>query len=233
MRILSSCPVPFDKLLGSQAVLGGVRYRPSNFTLPLPVDEGTVLYSTLTKAMTLLGHDEAAGLTAGNIPEELIRDWFYVPEDFGDNLLAREMRTVARAILPDDPPITSYVIFTTTDCNARCFYCYQKGRPRIAMSERTALEAVSFIERRSRGNKVLLNWFGGEPLHNKEVITIICTELGRKGIAYSSSMVSNAFLFDGETISQAKDEWGLTEIQVTLDGTEEISTRRKPTSTRG
>ena len=40
--------------------------------------------------------------------------------------------------------ITSYSIFTTTDCNARCYYCFEMGRSRMPMNQETALKVVQF-----------------------------------------------------------------------------------------
>ncbi|MEI3172875.1 MAG: radical SAM protein [Lachnospiraceae bacterium] len=123
--------------------------------------------------------------------------------------------------------ITSYTIFTTTDCNARCFYCYEMGRSRIPMSDETAHKAAAYIAAHCGGEKVHLHWFGGEPLFNKQVIDIICTDLAEKGIVYESMIISNGYLFDGATVEQAVSHWKLKNVQITLDGTEEIYNRSK------
>lgn len=122
---------------------------------------------------------------------------------------------------------TTYTIFTTTDCNARCFYCYEMGRSRIPMSNETAHKAAAYIAAHCGGEKVHLHWFGGEPLFNKQVIDIICTDLTEKGIVYESMMISNGYLFDGATVEQAVSHWKLKSVQITLDGTEEIYNRSK------
>lgn len=55
----------------------------------------------------------------------------------------------------------------------------------------------------------------------------ICSELREKGIPFSSTMISNGYLFDADMISRAKAEWKLTFVQITLDGTEETYNRVK------
>ena len=40
-------------------------------------------------------------------------------------------------------------------------------------------------------------------------------------------MISNGYLFNDDTIKEAKEEWQLTKVQITLDGTEQIYNRCK------
>lgn len=68
------------------------------------------------------------------------------------------------------------------------------------------------------GEKVGIQWFGGEPLFNKAVIDIICNDLTAKGVEYHSTMISNGYLFDDATVKQAVELWKLKRIQITLDG---------------
>ena len=90
------------------------------------------------------------------------------------------------------------------------------------MTKETAHEVVTFIEQHHGDQPVSLDWFGGEPLVGMRRIDQICAELKEKGIAYSSTMISNGYLFDEERIRIAKDEWKLQSIQITLDGTEQV-----------
>lgn len=144
-----------------------------------------------------------------------------------DMKYADQVRFIRRTMWKEPEHITCYTIFTTTDCNARCFYCYEMGRSRIPMSNETAHKAAAYIAAHCGGEKVHLHWFGGEPLFNKQVIDIICTDLAEKGIVYESMMISNGYLFDGATVEQAVSHWKLKSVQITLDGTEEIYNRSK------
>lgn len=95
------------------------------------------------------------------------------------------------------------------------------------MTEETAEKVAAYIIRNCHGEKVKLRWFGGEPLYNKGVISIICGRLREAGIEYRSSMVSNGYLFDDKTVAEAADQWNLKKVQITLDGTEEVYNRSK------
>ena len=228
MQTLYPITPPFDKLLGAQAEQGPTRWRPMVYTLPVSVEEGLLLFNTLTRSMVLLEPQEAAALSATGVPsKELLQNWFYVPEGFDDKTLATEVRNIAKELIPVHPPITSYTVFTTTDCNARCFYCYEKGIAKKTMETDTAHEVASYIVRHAGKKQVKIQWFGGEPLYNKEVISLICQDLKDAGISFVSGMISNAYLFDEALVKEAKNEWNLIGTQITLDGTEEVYNKAK------
>lgn len=228
MQIIYQTAQPFDQLLKKQKMVSGENYRPMYYVVEQPVDEGLLLYHTMTKAMLLLTPEEAetykTNLTA--LPQ-LIEQWFLVPQAHDDRLLSRQIRDVAKMLEKKTGVITSYTIMTTTDCNARCFYCYELGRPRVPMGEDTAIKTADYIISHCKGEKVSIHWFGGEPLYNKSVISLICQRLKEVGIGYTSTMTSNGYLFNDDTIKEAKDEWRLKKVQITLDGTEQTYNRCK------
>ena len=211
------------KILGkARPAEQGLRWM--HYVLAQPVEGGVLVFHTLTRALLLLTPEEYAA------PDTLpaLRDgWFRVPQEMNDQKYADQVRFIRRTMQKEPEHITSYTIFTTTDCNARCFYCYEMGRSRIPMSDETAHKAAAYIAAHCGGEKVHLHWFGGEPLFNKQVIDIICTDLAEKGIVYESMIISNGYLFDGATVEQAVSHWKLKSVQITLDGTEEIYNRSK------
>ena len=228
MQILYQTVKPFDKLLKMQKVKAGERYRPMYYVVEQPIEEGLLLYHTMTKAMLLLSPEEAEIYkTSPTALPQLIEQWFLVPESHDDRLLSRQIRDVARMLKTKSDAITSYTILPTTDCNARCFYCFEKGRSRIPMSSVTAQQTADYIISHCQRKKVSLHWFGGEPLYNKPVITLICQRLKDSGIEYTSRMTSNGYLFNDDIIKEAKNIWNLKKVQITLDGTEKIYNRSK------
>lgn len=203
-------------------------YRFSQYGLRVPCEEGVLLYHTLTGELLILSDDEdGRSESDGSLRSELIRKRFFVPEDYDEYALCRQIRQVAGLLTPKKKRITNFTVFTTMDCNARCRYCYELGRPRIPMSDRTARDAAEYISRVCEGGKVALSWFGGEPLMNRGAIDIITAELRRRGVPFTSRIVSNGYLFDADTVRTAVGEWSLERAQITLDGTEEKYNRIK------
>lgn len=201
--------------------------RLSKYVLRVPCKDGVLLYHMMTGELLLLSQEEANAERDEALRAQLQKRRFLVPSDFDDCTFLQQFRTVAALLSRKPAHFKSFTVFTTMDCNARCPYCYELGRPRVPMSDQTAHDTAAFIARVSGGEAVKLCWFGGEPLYNRRAIEIITGELRAKGIPYRSSMVTNGYLFDEETVRTAKTDWALERVQITLDGTEENYNRIK------
>lgn len=198
--------------------------RNLRYCLTYPVLEGHLLFNLLTRELLLLTEEEWQNRFSN---EYLKSHWFVVPEDCKDKEYADLVRWVLQNKQKKNQPITGYTIFPTTDCNARCFYCFELGRTRIPMSEETAHKVADYIANHCGGEKVSIRWFGGEPLFNKTVIDIICQDLREKEVNFTSRAVSNGYLFDAETVKIAVENWNLKQVQITLDGTETVYNKVK------
>lgn len=228
MKTILDMADPLAGLLKDQQFREDEPYRMMHYVVSRPVEEGVLLYNVMTKALVLLDADEARRMEKdpASVPG-LVAGWFAVPQSHDDRKLALEVRAVGRMLLNPVKAVNKYTILTTTDCNARCFYCYEKGRSRIPMSDATARDVAAYIIRNSHGEKVSIRWFGGEPLYNKGVISTICSLLAEAGVTYKSTMVSNGLLFDDDVVAEAVQSWKLKWVQITLDGTEDIYNRVK------
>lgn len=188
------------------------------------VDNGILLFNLLTRELLFLTEEEYKDLH--NIPY-LKERWFLVPEQTKEKELVGLVRWVLRTQQKKAKAITGYTIFTTMDCNARCFYCFEHGRARTPMSDETAYKTAKYIYEHCGGEKVKITWFGGEPLYNQNAMEIICSELQRLGVSFTSTAVSNGYLFDNKTVEKAVKEWNLKQVQITLDGTEQVYNKIK------
>ena len=230
MQVIIPTTSLVEQIVGTQKRAEGQHYRLMTYVVQQPVDDGLLLYNTLTCSLLLLTPDEAADLTG---QQELIDRWFLVPEEHDDQKLCRQIRQTAALLKPASKAIKNYVILTTTGCNARCFYCYEKGTKTVTMTAETASKVVRYIVAHRGNEKVEVNWFGGEPLVNVTVIDQICTELRAQGVPFSSEMTSNGYLFDADKVQRAKNLWQLQKVQITLDGMEQTYNRVKDYVYRG
>ena len=69
-----------EQIVGIQKRAEGQSYRLMTYVVQLPIDDGVLLYNTLTCSLVLLTPDEAADITA---QQELIDRWFLVPHGCG------------------------------------------------------------------------------------------------------------------------------------------------------
>lgn len=111
-------------------------------------------------------------------------------------------------------------ILTTTDCNARCEYCYESGISHETMSDDIAHEVADYICKHKGLEKIYIHWFGGEPLLNTRPIDIIMKELNSRISSQTkiyTYFTSNCSLLNSSLV-QKLVEWNTTWFQVSLDG---------------
>lgn len=221
-QLLKQDPIAMG-MLGKQTVQEQV-YRPLTYMLTANEADKIIYYNLLTHEMIALKVSELEFLETRKY---LIENWYLVPESHDDQLLVDECRAVLTLMDSWPKRIHVFHIFTTLDCNARCFYCFEKRMPGSNMTMETASRAIEYMEKQADGNPIKIEWFGGEPLFNYPIIDFITSELSKKGLQFKSDMVSNGLLFDNILVEKAKKHWNLKNVQITLDGTRQIYRRVK------
>lgn len=217
-----------SSLCGSQKYSENVEYRMSCHVLKVPVGKSVLLYHSMLGEVLLLSTVEIESTEIDmNLKEILVRKLFLVPMSFNEKEYADQIRKIIALSNKNQNRLHSFKIFTTLECNARCFYCYENRVSKISMSDDTANDTADYILRTSNGKNVKLHWFGGEPLYNQRAIDIITSELKKREADFVSHMISNGYLFDHALVSHAKQEWNLQKVQITLDGTETVYNRTK------
>lgn len=217
-----------EKLYGEQMPKAAADYRFTCHGIHIRCAEGVLLYHSMTGELILLSEDEWENRERdAALRENLIRRWFLVPEDHDEKKHVDQVLTVLRLMQKKKQNIRNFTVLPTTDCDARCYYCFELGRPRRSMDERTARDVADYIARVSGGDEISIKWFGGEPLYNAAAIDVITQELKRKGLRYRSTMTTNGYLFDEALVRKAKEDWKLERVQITLDGTEAVYNRVK------
>lgn len=217
------------QILGTPKYDASKTYRPLHFIVVEDADDdGLVIYNNMTKAACELNKEEKIAFEnldfENKVVQYLLKEWYIVPKDFNELKVFDQVRDLYSTIFKgahSDNAINSFVILPTTDCNARCFYCYEIGCKRMTMDKKMAQDVAKFIMESSNSKEVSLRWFGGEPLLGREAMDEICKILYANDYKISSSIISNGYLFDEDLVKHARDYWKISNIQITLDGTEE------------
>ena len=192
------------------------KYITSRFNYLTPFDDNRyIIFNSLTGNIMLLNEDVFQRFTSYSTTEEetqkLLELGFYTDINGESDLISfRNMipkRKIAR-------------IWTTSACNANCFYCFEKGVPPINTSLSTADRIVTFLLSQviDSDNSIHIEWFGGEPLLNPSVIDYISNRLESEKVSYSSFIITNGSLISDCMIRKMKGAWKVGGLQITLDG---------------
>lgn len=198
-------------------------YRCSKYVLSLEIEEGLLLWNTLTMGFVFLPEinekEWQIGEMSTHIYNKLVNLWFYVTKDFNEEEIYKKLLIKNRK---NKLLRTKYTILTTLHCNANCVYCYERHGRFIKefMSKTIAKDVVNFICKSNTAKEIRLDWMGGEPLLNHRIIDFICRELHKKEICFTSNLTTNGLKLSKSILDKSIDFWNLKSIQITLDGTE-------------
>lgn len=234
MKILRGCTSAFGRILPKPQVRPGA-YVPSMYNFIVAAEE-TVLANTLSRCIVTLNPEEQSLLKQTELTVDpqacsdtvraMIQLRILVPAGEDECKLYLELYDILY-LMSANRGKDAYKIFTTTACNARCFYCFEQGAEVKTMTDDTTDALFDYIMKTKRDGNILLYWFGGEPLCNTRTINRLCTKLRDAGVPYTSRIVTNGFLFTPELVSEAVSLWNLNQCQITLDGMHEEYKRRK------
>ena len=165
-----------------------------------------------------LGEMQAEGYVVGDGVDE-------------DDMVIQHMRTMVYT----KPHTFMAKVMTTMACNLACEYCFESHADRSqAMSLETARRVLQKIQLRAEdieAQGVELDFYGGEPLINPEVIRFLSRELldwcRETGRTYSFTMTTNGTLLTPELVTELKP-LGFKGARVSLDGVKEVHDSRRP-----
>lgn len=205
------------EVLGYQEICTDKNYIWSPFVIEVFQNQEAIFYNTLTR--------EVISCEAEINKDFMIQHWFFVPEHWDANTWFENFYHFysLRYPRPRFNRFTGCTILTTTNCNARCGYCYELDARRETMNEETAKDVGHYIAARIDSNSdFALNWFGGEPLLNPAAIDTICKIIDDSGIPnWHSTMITNGSLLDKFSKDTLVNKWRMRSIQITIDGTRE------------
>lgn len=205
--------------------------KQSFYNYEIQVNGKKYVYNTLGSALAELEEEYIDVLWGKNTDEqktsELAEQGFLVSDDVDELGILKNRFFSAKY----SESVLALTILPSLGCNFSCTYCYQSENHTV-MDEKTCDAIVDFVKKKTYGlKKLLICWFGGEPLLHVDIIEYISEKLikicDEYDIEYVASMVSNGFLFSEKNIEKLK-ACKLRDVQITIDGPAEIHNQRRP-----
>src|SRR5438067_7656819 len=216
--------------------------QPSMFNLrvPLPARDEVFLMNTLTDAQLVVSTDVAEMLdrcTPNSNPIGGFRrdEWDAVKVLAENGFLVSSREADRRNLdaylheVKSDTSELNITLLTTLQCNFACDYCFQGDHGDYnkfadKMSLETAARIVDWMEReldRVEPEKLVLTFFGGEPLLNLPVMYQIAERLWKatreRGVAHYVNIITNGLLLTPDVVDRMSP-LGLNGVKITLDG---------------
>ena len=219
-------------------------YKPSNYNYLYKSKDGFIqlLYNTFTGALAEISDTDkeyvSTLLRAPNNQELrnrkqdifpiMVKSGFLVKESINelDFIRLRHLKGVASL------RNLSLTLLPSRACNLRCIYCFEKEVNEY-MSKEDCKNTLKFTEiqiKEINPQGVFIRWYGGEPLLRFDIIRDLSEEfikicLNSKS-EYYSDIVTNGYLLDEATAKELV-RLGINDIQITLDGPEEVHNKRR------
>jgi uncharacterized protein len=225
--------------------------QPSMFNLrvPLPERDEVFLMNTLTDAQLIVSPDVAGLLDkfeGQTTPEDFDGEEREAAELLSDNgFLVQDRESERRALdewfssVKSDKSELNITVLTTLQCNFACDYCFQGDHGDYnkfaeKMSLETSARVAAWIEReldRVRPERLVVTFFGGEPLLNLPVMYDLAQRASiaalARGLPLHISIITNGLLLTPEVVERMKP-FGLGGVKITLDGDRTTHDRMRP-----
>jgi len=225
-----------------------------NLRVPLPARNEVFLMNTLTDAQMVVSTDVAAlldriGLGEGGAhvgASELNREECDAVELLHENGFLVSNRETERKALADyftavksGTSELNVTVLTTLQCNFACDYCFQGDHGDYnKFADKMTLEMAARVGNwteqeldRVRPERLVLTFFGGEPLLNLPVMYYLAERLADatrvRDVRIMINVITNGLLLTEEVVDRL-NPCGLNGIKVTLDGDHDTHNRMRP-----
>jgi uncharacterized protein len=150
----------------------------------------------------------------------------------------RELQDFFRAVRENTDTL-KITVLTTLQCNFACDYCIQGdhgdyNKSAAKMSLATAARVGDWVERRCDAiapKRLVLTFFGGEPLLNMPVLYYLAERMheacAARGVEMMINIITNGLLVSREMVERL-NPLGLNGIKITLDGDRDTHNRMRP-----
>jgi radical SAM protein with 4Fe4S-binding SPASM domain len=215
------------------------KYKYSVFNIRKGFGDVDIIWNTASEGIVVLNQEERQCLdnfviSKNNINLELLRALFELGVlVFAEDEEFSKVHFIRKRSATNTENVKNFIILPTTQCNARCFYCFahEDTKTNRKMTIQTADEVLQYIYSQVKPNdEVVFRWFGGEPLMAVDIIDYIIDNFNKhfqNTVKYYSIITSNISLLNDELILKAINKWNLRKIQIPLDGFQSEHDKRK------
>jgi six-Cys-in-45 modification radical SAM protein len=214
---LNGYHIILDVYSGAVHVVDELTYRLVDFT-----DEGMTdkTPAQAYESLSEYGREEIDSAYA-ELYEAFERGQLHAPDDYGKF-----------ADMMVNASVKSMCLNISHDCNLACEYCFASkggfGGERCLMSEEIARRAIDFLIEKSVGRRNLeVDFFGGEPLMNFEVVKKTVAYARSKEAEYGKNfrftITTNGLLLDDDKIDFINRE--MHNCVLSIDGRKEVNDR--------
>lgn len=116
-------------------------------------------------------------------------------------------------------------IWVTYECNMNCRYCYEKEKKREYLDKKLSNKIIEFIQKYQLETGLQINFHGGEPLLNFDIIKNLVIKVKRLYPQTKFSLTTNMLLMTKEIAAFIKKE--NIKLSVSLDGSESINDKNR------
>ena len=211
MDVINEAWRPVKNLLGVQKVEDNVDYIMSDYVMRV----NGATFNCLT-----------GELVYGDLSREyLINNWYMFRDKETAQQISKKVRKIVFSLREAKKKQSTayYTIYTTLECNANCFYCYEKKWEKSTMSVDTAKKVAEYILKDAGERDIAIEWFGGEPLCNIPAIDAIANSIPKM----ESAIVSNGLLVDDGVVKRAVEYWNLKKATISMDGVGDVYNKSK------
>ena len=217
-----------------------------NVRVPLDQSEDVFLMNTFTDAQLIVSRDvvelldrvsgaEAFSVEEQDTIEQLVEQGFVVR----DREAERDDLKVFFRDVREGTDTLKVTVLTTLQCNFACDYCIQGdhgdyNKTAAKMSLEMAARVSAWIEGRMDAiapRRLVLTFFGGEPLLNMPVLYYVAERLhadcAARGVEILINIITNGLLLTREMVERL-NPLGLNGIKITLDGDRDAHNRSRP-----
>lgn len=196
--------------------------KQSKYNFVVKKNKYLFLYNCRTEKLTVLQPE--LYLLFRNNEFEILRQKHPVFYDYlcKENYLVSEEQDEAQDIIERwkeiDTSESSFSVFLnpTLDCNMKCWYCYEKHRPKAAMSFKVQESVLRLLEEKMKNKKLVfinVGFFGGEPLLEFDRVVVPILEHVEKMCEANAKMLGVSFVTNGSLLSPERIDW-LSKLKV-------------------